>query len=222
MAENSGIRLIVGLGNPGAEYARTRHNVGFWFANELARRQNVLFREERKFLGEVCRVRLSGRDVWLLKPGTFMNLSGNSVAALALYCKILPEEILVVHDELDLAPGLMKFKKAGGNAGHNGLKDITAKLSTPDFWRLRIGTGHPRTLGMAQQVSSFVLSAPSAEHEAAIRTCIDAGLQEADLLAEGDMTAVSRRLARFSSAKKEKKPNGKDAKTAAEPDPEQN
>ena len=124
------IRLIVGLGNIGSEYEDTRHNAGFWFVDQLARRENTFFREEKKFQAEVARVRLAGQDVWLLKPTTYMNRSGLAVVALALYYKILPEEILVVHDELDLMPGCMKIKKGGGNAGHNGLKDISEKLST--------------------------------------------------------------------------------------------
>ena len=136
------IRLIVGLGNPGVDYADTRHNAGFWFLDQLAQRERVFFREEKKFQGEVARVRLAGQDIWLLKPSTFMNRSGQAVVALALYYKILPEEILVVHDELDLMPRCMKLKKGGGNAGHNGLKDITEKLSTPNFGDLRLGTGH--------------------------------------------------------------------------------
>ena len=164
--------MIVGLGNPGSEYARTRHNAGFWFVDELARKTGAFFRDERKFQGEVCRTRIGDSDVWLLKPSTYMNRSGDAVVALALYYKITPDQILVVHDELDLPPGCMKIKQGGGNAGHNGLKDISAKLSTPNFWRLRLGTGHPRTLGMAQQVADFVLSAPSSEHEAAIEDCI--------------------------------------------------
>lgn len=197
-----GIRLIVGLGNPGSEYARTRHNAGFWFVDELARKTGAFFRDERKFQGEVCRTRIGDSDVWLLKPSTYMNRSGDAVVALALYYKITPDQILVVHDELDLPPGCMKIKQGGGNAGHNGLKDISAKLSTPNFWRLRLGTGHPRTLGMVQQVADFVLSAPSSEHEAAIEDCIGIALKEAGPLAEGDFTGVSRRLAKYGNPPK--------------------
>lgn len=198
------IRLIVGLGNPGAEYADTRHNAGFWFVDRLAQRERSFFREEKKFLAEVARVRLAGQDIWLLKPQTYMNRSGQSVVALALYYKILPEEILVVHDELDLMPGCMKLKKGGGNAGHNGLKDITEKLSTPNFWRLRLGTGHPRSLGMAQQVADFVLHAPSAEHKALINECIDAALKTTNDIATGDMARVQRSIAKFGSTKPSK------------------
>ena len=133
-ANATNIQLIVGLGNPGPEYARTRHNAGFWFLDSLADNLGVRFREEKKFHGECCRARIEGRDVWLLKPTTFMNASGQAVVALALYYKILPSSILVIHDELDLLPGCMRLKQGGGNAGHNGLKDISAKLGTPNFW----------------------------------------------------------------------------------------
>lgn len=195
------IRLIVGLGNPGIDYADTRHNAGFWFLDQLAQREKVFFQEEKKFQGEVARVRLAGQDIWLLKPTTFMNRSGQAVVALALYYKILPEEILVVHDELDLMPGCMKLKKGGGNAGHNGLKDITEKLSTPNFWRLRLGTGHPRSLGMAQPVADFVLHAPSSEHKEMIQECIAAALKTTNDIACGDMARVQRSLAKYGSPK---------------------
>ena len=191
------IRLIVGLGNPGSEYEDTRHNAGFWFVDQLARRENTFFREEKKFQAEVARVRLAGQDVWLLKPTTYMNRSGLAVVALALYYKILPEEILVVHDELDLMPGCMKIKKGGGNAGHNGLKDISEKLSTPNFWRLRLGTGHPRSLGLAQPVADFVLHRPSREHHDQIQECITAALKTCGDIATGDMARVQRALAKF-------------------------
>lgn len=208
------IRLIVGLGNPGQEYARTRHNAGFWFVNEVARSFGGTFREEGKFKGEVCRVRIDGADVWLLKPSTFMNASGQAVAALAQFYKIAPDEILVAHDELDIAPGCLKLKQGGGNAGHNGLKDITAQLGTPNFWRLRIGTGHPRTLGLAQQVFDFVLSAPSAEHRAAIDRMIAEGLKAVKRFAAGDLTRAARELAPFGSPTKEKKAQAQAAKEA--------
>lgn len=193
------IRLIVGLGNPGPDYEGTRHNVGFWFVEELARRESAFFREEKKFNAEVARIRLADQDVWLAKPQTYMNRSGSAVVAIALYYKILPEEILVVHDELDLMPGCMKIKKGGGNAGHNGLKDVSEKLSTADFWRLRIGTGHPRSLGLSQQVADFVLHRPSAEHREQIQECLTAALKCATDIATGDMTRVKRALAPFSS-----------------------
>ncbi len=198
----SEIQLIVGLGNPGAQYASTRHNAGFWFVDALARQKGVFFREENKFHGEVARVRLDSSEVWLLKPGTYMNRSGDAVVALALYYKILPDSILVVHDDLDLMPGCMKFKNGGGNAGHNGLKDITAKLSTPNFWRLRLGIGHPRTLGLAQQVADYVLSSPSAEHMQGIETCLEAALKGVDLLAAGETDRYNRIISKYASPKK--------------------
>ncbi len=205
MAEAKSIRLIAGLGNPGSEYERTRHNAGFWFVDELARKAGAAFRPEAKFHGDACRVRFAGNDVWLLKPTTYMNLSGLAVQAMASYYKIAPEEILVVHDEMDLPPGAMRLKLGGGNAGHNGLKDITSKLGTPNFWRLRLGTGHPRTLGLAQQVFDFVLSAPSAEHEVQIRKAIAAGLGEAADFAAGNLEAAQRRLGHFGTPPKPKK-----------------
>ncbi|MBP6117219.1 MAG: aminoacyl-tRNA hydrolase [Neisseriaceae bacterium] len=153
----SQIKLIVGLGNPGPEYAQTRHNAGFWLVDELAHQWQARFKEEKKFFGEAAKASLPTGDVWLLKPNTFMNRSGQSVLALANFYKILPEEVMVVHDELDLLPGIAKFKKGGGHGGHNGLKDIQAKLSSPDFWRLRLGIGHP---GDKNLVANFVLKKP--------------------------------------------------------------
>lgn len=154
------IRLIVGLGNPGAEYERTRHNVGFWWVDELAQAHNIHFRDEAKFHGQVGRGLVHGREVWLLKPQTFMNHSGRAVVALALFYKILPDEILVVHDELDLPPGAVRLKAGGGHGGHNGLKDIVAHLGSNVFWRLRLGIGHPGERGA---VSNYVLGLPRAE-----------------------------------------------------------
>lgn len=154
------IRLIVGLGNPGPEYAATRHNAGFWWVDALARRAGITLRSEGKFQGLAGRAQLGGQDVWLLQPQTFMNLSGQSVLALAQFYKILPNEILVVHDELDLPPGVAKLKQGGGHGGHNGLRDIAARLSTPEFWRLRVGIGHP---GQKNEVASFVLKPPRKE-----------------------------------------------------------
>ena len=152
-------RLIVGLGNPGQEYAATRHNVGFWFVDQLAEKLKTPLAPQAKFFGRAAR---SG-ELWLLQPTTFMNRSGQAVAALANFYKISPAEILVIHDELDLPPGGIRLKQGGGNGGHNGLKDIQARLGTPDFWRLRLGIGHPRTLNLAQQVVDFVLHPPRKE-----------------------------------------------------------
>jgi peptidyl-tRNA hydrolase, PTH1 family len=155
------IKLIVGLGNPGKEYESTRHNAGFWFVDEMARRFSADVKRDAKFFGGVGKTNIAGSPVWFLKPSTYMNLSGQAVAALANFYQILPEEILVAHDELDLLPGQTKMKRAGGHAGHNGLRDIQAKMGSPDFWRLRIGIGHPRTLELQQQVADFVLHQPN-------------------------------------------------------------
>jgi len=164
-------RLIVGLGNPGPEYEATRHNVGFWLIDRMANDLRTPLAPQAKFYGKAGRC----GEVWLLQPTTFMNRSGQAVAALANFYKISPAEILVIHDELDLAPGAIRLKQGGGTGGHNGLKDIQAKLGTPDFWRLRLGIGHPRTLGLAQQVADFVLHQPRKEElpdiEQALHRC---------------------------------------------------
>jgi len=191
---DTSIRLIVGLGNPGAEYERTRHNAGFWFVEAIARKAGASFGAERKFHGETARLRSGGRELWLLKPGTYMNRSGQAVVALALYYKILPDQILVAHDEVDLPPGTVKLKRGGGTAGHNGLRDIQAKLSTPDFWRLRIGVGHPRTLALTQEVADFVLHPPGREHEAAIDESIDRALQIVPALLDGQIERAMMKL----------------------------
>ena len=190
----NGIRLIVGLGNFGAEYAATRHNAGYWLVDAIARRAGVRFSGERKFHGDAARIRLAGRDVWLLKPTTYMNRSGQSVVAIALFYKILPTEILVAHDELDLPPGAVKLKRGGGTAGHNGLKDTQALLSTADFWRLRIGIGHPRSLQLEQDVADFVLHPPRRDELAAIDEAVGRGEGIVELLAEGRFEAAMLRL----------------------------
>jgi PTH1 family peptidyl-tRNA hydrolase len=156
-----GISLIVGLGNPGPDYADTRHNAGFRFLDTLLSGTGVALRHESRFHGEAGKFAVAGREVWLLKPMTFMNHSGDSVAALARFYQIAPAEILVVHDELDLPPGTVRLKVGGGDGGHNGLTDVTEKLGAPDYVRLRLGIGHP---GTAAQVVSYVLKrAPKAE-----------------------------------------------------------
>jgi PTH1 family peptidyl-tRNA hydrolase len=190
----SAIRLIVGLGNAGAEYERTRHNAGFWFVDAVARTAGAGFARERKFHGEVARLRDHGRELWLLKPGTYMNRSGQAVVALALYYRILPTQILVAHDEVDLPPGAVRLKRGGGTAGHNGLKDIQAKLTTPEFWRLRIGVGHPRTLQLVQDVADFVLHPPGREHAAAIDESIGRALDVVPLLIDGQFERAMMKL----------------------------
>ncbi|AKH21352.1 aminoacyl-tRNA hydrolase [Sedimenticola thiotaurini] len=164
------IRLIVGLGNPGADYAATRHNAGFWWVDRLAERYGGSFRSESKFHGQVCRIQVDGRECWLLKPGTFMNRSGQSVSSLAKYYKIGLDEILVAHDELDLSPGVVRLKFGGGHAGHNGLRDIISAMGGRDFWRLRIGIDHP---GNAREVVNYVLGRPSRQDGEAIERALD-------------------------------------------------
>jgi len=190
----NGIRLIVGLGNVGADYAATRHNAGYWLVDTIARRENARFSSERKFHGDVARLRLAGRDIWLIKPTTYMNRSGQAVVAMALYYKILPTQILVVHDELDLPPGVVKLKRGGGTAGHNGLKDTQARLTTADFWRLRIGIGHPRSLQLEQDVADFVLHPPHREELALIDDALERAGSIVELLAEGRFEAAMLRL----------------------------
>jgi PTH1 family peptidyl-tRNA hydrolase len=178
------IRLVVGLGNPGREYQATRHNAGFWFADALARQLGATFAAEGKFHGSVAK---SGSDVRLLKPGTYMNLSGRSVAALARFFAIAPDEVLVAHDELDLKPGEVKLKFGGGHAGHNGLRDIVAQCGTPEFWRLRIGIGHPRDSDIPQQeVVDYVLKPPRGEEGGAIESAIDKALAAWPAIAGGE------------------------------------
>jgi peptidyl-tRNA hydrolase, PTH1 family len=178
------IRLVVGLGNPGREYDATRHNAGFWFADALASRLSAGFVSEGRFHGSVARA-LS--DLRLLKPGTYMNVSGRSVAALARFFAIEPAEILVAHDELDLLPGQVKMKFGGGHAGHNGLRDIAAQLGTPEFWRLRIGIGHPRDSAIPQQdPADYVLSPPRGEDKGAIADAVDRAVAAWPAIAAGD------------------------------------
>jgi peptidyl-tRNA hydrolase, PTH1 family len=178
------IRLMVGLGNPGAEYDGTRHNAGFWFIDEVARQLKVTLVPDRSYVGLVARLNLPGGPLWLLEPMTFMNLSGKSVAPLARFFKIAPEEILVAHDELDLMPGQMKMKLGGSHAGHNGLKDIQAQLGSPGFWRLRLGIGHP---GVKAEVINHVLRKPPVAEREAIDQSIAQALGALDLLIAGDM-----------------------------------
>jgi PTH1 family peptidyl-tRNA hydrolase len=187
----SEIKLIVGLGNPGPQYAGTRHNAGFWWVEEFARANGATFRAESKFHGLVARATLHGHEVHLLMPQTFMNVSGRAVVALALYFKILPDQILVVHDELDLPPGSAKLKLGGGHGGHNGLKDIIAHLSTKDFWRLRIGIGHP---GERSEVSNFVLAPPRKEEQGLIDQAMERAQAVAPLVVEGKLEAAMLKL----------------------------
>ncbi|WP_395058301.1 aminoacyl-tRNA hydrolase [Polaromonas sp.] len=178
------IKLFVGLGNPGPEYEATRHNAGFWWTEALAHELKVSPALDKNYHGRVARTTLAGQTVWLLEPLTFMNVSGKSVAALARFFKIAPEEILVAHDELDIVPGQAKLKFGGSHAGHNGLRDIHAQLGTGDYWRLRIGVGHP---GVKAEVINWVLKKPSPEHRVAIEDSIARSLKAVPALLAGEM-----------------------------------
>jgi PTH1 family peptidyl-tRNA hydrolase len=167
------VRLIVGLGNPGPEYEATRHNAGFWLVDHLATDLKASFTLEKSFFAWVAKARFEGENIILAKPATFMNRSGQSVGALSRFYKLVPEQVLVAHDELDLLPGQAKLKQGGGHAGHNGLRDIQSVLGSPAFWRMRIGIGHPRTLGLAQQVAAFVLNPPRRDELDRIEQVID-------------------------------------------------
>lgn len=190
MAGNTPIQLIVGLGNPGDKYTATRHNAGFWFLDQLAQHFQVTFKQESKFKAEVAAVDHGGKRVWLIKPTTFMNLSGESLGPFAKYYQIASENTLVVHDELDLPPGTVRFKWAGGHGGHNGLRDIF-KHFAKDFWRLRVGVGHP---GNKDQVLSFVMRAPSTKEKVLIDESLDRVMQTMTDVLGGDIEAAMRLL----------------------------
>ena len=185
------LRLLVGLGNPGPEYDATRHNAGFWWIDAVARKLGATLVAERGYHGLVARVNRRDGPLWLLEPQTYMNVSGKSVAALARFFKIAPGEILVAHDELDLPPGQLKLKLGGGHAGHNGLKDIVAQLGSAEFWRLRLGIGHP---GVRAEVVHYVLKKPAPEQREAIEQCIARSLDALDLLLAGEMERATMRL----------------------------
>ncbi len=189
------IRLIVGLGNPGPEYELTRHNAGFWLVDNLA---NTLpacrLQRETRFNAMLAKGTIAGQEVYLLEPQTYMNRSGQSVGALARFYKIAPDEVLVVHDELDLAPGIVKMKKGGSSGGHNGLKDITAALGTQDYWRLRLGIGHPRSQASQQAVADFVLHRPRKEEQVLIEEAIEKSLRVLPLVCEGKFDIATMQL----------------------------
>ncbi len=185
------IKLFVGLGNPGAQYERTRHNAGFWFIDELASQWKANLTYDKAYHGLVARASQSGQTVWLLEPQTFMNLSGKAVGALARFFKIAPEEILVAHDELDISPGEAKCKLGGSHAGHNGLKDIAAALGTLNFWRLRIGIGHP---GVKAEVLNWVLQTPKPEDRTSIDESIARSLKAVPAMLEGDMVKATQTI----------------------------
>ena len=185
------IKLIVGLGNPGPEYEDTRHNAGFWLLDQLAQQWHSHWQDDRKFFGHLIRSTRPSGEIRLLKPQTYMNLSGQAVQAVASFYKIQPREILVIHDELDLEPGRIKFKLGGGNGGHNGLKDIQARLGTPDFYRLRLGIGHP---GDRNLVTSFVLGKPPAAERELIERAVAKSLAAMPLILEGSRDEAVRFL----------------------------
>ncbi len=178
------IKLFVGLGNPGPEYEATRHNAGFWWIDALAGELKCSLSMDKAYQAKIARTTLHGQTVWLLQPQTFMNLSGRSVGTLARFFKIAPQEILVAHDEMDIVPGQAKLKFGGSHAGHNGLRDIHAQLGTGDYWRLRLGVGHP---GDRSEVVNWVLKRPSMDHHIAIQQAIDRSLKALPAFLAGDM-----------------------------------
>ncbi|MEZ8141552.1 aminoacyl-tRNA hydrolase [Enterovibrio norvegicus FF-33] len=189
------IRLLVGLANPGPEYSKTRHNAGAWVVEELARIHNVQLKEDKKYFGLTARISMGGEDLRLLIPTTFMNLSGKSVASLANFFQIKPEEIMVAHDELDLPPGVAKFKKGGGHGGHNGLRDIISKMgNNKEFYRLRIGIGHP---GHKDKVAGFVLTKAPANEQSQIEEAVDEAVRCIDILLKDDLAKAQNRLHTF-------------------------
>ncbi|MGH8116809.1 MAG: aminoacyl-tRNA hydrolase [Rhodanobacteraceae bacterium] len=187
----AGIRLIAGLGNPGAEYLRNRHNAGFWLADALASGAGARFRREGRLHAEACRVEVGDEPVWLVKPDTFMNESGRAVVAALVYWKLAPEELLVVHDDMDLPPGTVRLKFDGGHGGHNGLRDIIAQLGHGRFHRLRIGIDHPAA---RSRVLGWVLGNPSATDEDAMLDAIARALDELPLLVAGEFNEATKRL----------------------------
>lgn len=189
------IKLLVGLANPGPEYANTRHNAGAWVIEELARVNNVILKNEPKFFGVTGRIMKDGQDIRLLIPTTFMNLSGKAVAALAKFYQINPEEIMVAHDELDLPPGIAKFKKGGGHGGHNGLKDTISKLgNNKEFYRLRIGIGHP---GHKDKVAGYVLGKAPAKEQEQLDAAVDESVRCLDILLKDGLAKAQNRLHSF-------------------------
>ena len=207
------IKLFVGLGNPGPEYESTRHNAGFWWLDAVARELKTSLVMDKTYHGLVARTSVNGQTLWLLEPQTFMNLCGKSVAALARFFKILPQEILVAHDELDIVPGEAKLKLGGSHAGHNGLRDIHAQLGTDDYWRLRLGVGHP---GVKSEVINWVLKKPSLDHRVAIDQSIDRALKALPYLMAGDM-AKATMLVHTSKPPRPKLPKPDEQKSAGLP-----
>jgi PTH1 family peptidyl-tRNA hydrolase len=207
--------LIVGLGNTGGRYASSRHNAGFWFVDRIAHAAGVVFRPESRFFGEVARIDRAGRPLWLLKPSTFMNRSGSSVAAFANYYRMAVTELLVAHDDLDLAPGTVRLKSGGGHGGHNGLRDIVAHLGSAEFMRLRIGIGHPEP---DRDVTAYVLGNPSGDDREGIELAIGQTLDQFDAIAAGEYGAVMNILHRRSKDET----SGSERDGGTDPGPTQN
>lgn len=205
------IRMFVGLGNPGPDYSATRHNAGFWWVDALAQLSKTSLQMDKGYHGLVARASLEGQTIWLLQPQTYMNQSGKSVAALANFFKISPQEILVAHDELDIATGEAKLKLGGSHAGHNGLRDIHAQLGSDQYWRLRLGIGHP---GSRSEVIHWVLKKPSTDDRIAINQSIDRSLAAAPHLVKGDMETATR-LIHTSKPPRPKPPRPQSAPTLA-------
>lgn len=187
----SAIQLIVGLGNPGRQYAMTRHNVGMWFVDILAKQFEIEFKNESKFFGSIAKIQINSTTCYLLKPSTYMNESGKSVSAFSRFYKIPSTAILVAHDELDFPAGMIRLKENGGHGGHNGLRDIIQHLHQNDFLRMRIGIGHP---GHKDRVTPYVLEKPSRNDEAKIIEAIDQGLSVIPDLAKGEIQKAFRYL----------------------------
>jgi len=205
MTDNELIQIIVGLGNPGSRYEDTRHNAGFWFVDLLARRHGAVFKQERRFQGDLARIEVDGRDVRLLKPTTFVNRSGTAIRSLAAYLKVAPEAVMIAHDDLDLPVGTVRLKRGGGAGGHNGLKDVIAHLGR-DFFRLRIGVGHP---GHQSEVIDYVLNRPTRDEDQSIRASIEEAVKVMPvLLGEGEQRAMTRLHTRSPSEAAEAAPEG--------------
>ncbi|MCB1586601.1 MAG: aminoacyl-tRNA hydrolase [Xanthomonadales bacterium] len=185
------IKLIVGLGNPGGQYTNTRHNAGFWFVDALCKKYGFDLKDNKKFYGEAANVDINNHSVWLLKPMTYMNHSGKALQSLTQFYKIKPEEILVAYDELDLPPGTVKLKKGGGHGGHNGLRDIISLIGSNEFYRIRLGIGHP---GHKSQVVSWVLNRASSDDEISINNAIDKSLAVLEDLLDGQLEKATREL----------------------------
>ncbi len=187
---SSHVTLIAGLGNPEERYARTLHNAGFWFVDELAREYREAFRYEKRFDAEICRIRIHGEDIWLVKPQSYMNLSGGPIRGMLDYYRLTVPQLLVAHDEIDLPPGTVRLKKGGGHGGHNGLRDIIRHCGS-DFMRLRLGVGHP---GDKSQVTNYVLKRADNDTEQALNGNISDALAVLPLLVESGLNAAMKKL----------------------------